>query len=80
MSTLESLKNRLIDRILVTKNEKLLAAIESIFTSTQKDETLNLTSEQIGLSLNSVKDIESGYLISESDSEWMSRTSIGPRQ
>lgn len=77
MTTLDSLKSRLIDRISVTNNEKLLAAIESIFTSTQKDETLNLTSEQLEMLLMSEKDIENGDLISESDlsksdSEWMS--------
>ncbi len=77
MNTLDSLKNRLIDRILVTRNEKLLAAIESIFTSTEKDEPLLLSSEQIEMLQMSEKDIENGDLISESDlsksdSEWMS--------
>ncbi len=62
MNTLDSLKNRLIDRILVTRNEKLLAAIESIFTSTEKDEPLLLSSEQIEMLQMSEKDIENGDL------------------
>ena len=77
MTTLDSLKNRLIDRIMITKNEKLLAAIESIFTSTQEEDILNLTSEQVEMLQMSERDIENGDLISESDldksdAEWMS--------
>ena len=34
MTTLDSLRNRLIDQILTTKNEKLLKAIEDILQST----------------------------------------------
>ncbi len=76
MATLENIKNRLIDRILATKNEKLLQAIQSIFDSTQSDETMSLTSEQIEMLLMSDQDIENGNLVSESDleksdSEWL---------
>jgi len=76
MASLQSIKNNLIDRILATKNEKLLNAISSIFESTQTDETLSLTSEQVEMLLMSEKDIENGDLISESelhktDSKWM---------
>ncbi len=67
MEGLESIKNNLIDRILATKNEKLLKAISNIFESTQVDETLTLTSEQIEMLNMSEKDIENGNLISESD-------------
>ncbi len=76
MTTLDNLRNRLIDQIHLTKNEKLLAAIEGILTSTQKDDVLELSKEQIEMLLMSEMDIEKGHLISESDlsksdSEWM---------
>jgi len=77
MAGLDSIKNNLIDKILATKNEKLLNAISSIFDSTQMDETLSLTSEQIEMLQMSEKDIENGNLVSESDlnkadAEWIS--------
>ena len=76
MTGLENIKNRLIDRILATKNEKLLNAISGIFDSTQTEEILSLTSEQLEMLIMSEKDIEKDNLISESDlkkidSEWM---------
>ena len=76
MKGLNSIKNNLIDRILATKNEKLLKAISNIFESTQTDEIISLSSEQIEMLLMSEKDIENGNLISESeldksDSEWL---------
>jgi len=76
MKTLDSLKSRLIDRIMVTKNEELLAAIESILNSMETDERLTLNSHQIEMLLMSEKDIEKGNFISENDlrkedSEWM---------
>ena len=76
MKTLDSLKSRLIDRIMVAKNEELLAAIESILNSMETDERLTLNSHQIEMLLMSEKDIEKGNFISENDlrkedSEWM---------
>ncbi len=76
MKTLENLRTRLIDRIMVAENEDLLAAIEGILNSTESDERLKLDSYQIEMLLMSEKDIENGNLISESDlkktdSEWM---------
>lgn len=76
MKTLESLRNRLVDRIMVAKNEDLLAAIEAILNSAETDTKLQLDSYQIEMLLLSEKDIENGNLISESelkktDSEWM---------
>lgn len=38
MKTLEALKSRLIDRIMVARNEELLAAIEAILNSIASDE------------------------------------------
>ncbi len=76
MTTIEKIKHRLIDRILATRNEKFLEAIEKLFISTQKDETLSLSSEQIEMLMMSEKDIEIGNLVSESDvdkldSQWL---------
>ncbi len=76
MTAIDSIKNRLIDRILATKNEKLLVAISNIFESTQSDNVVSLSSEQIEMLLMSEKDIENGDLISESelnksDAEWL---------
>ncbi len=76
MTGIEIIKNNLIDRILATRNEKLLQAISNIFESTQTDDIVSLSSEQIEMLLMSEKDIESGNLISESelnesDSKWL---------
>ena len=76
MKSIDAIKNRLIDRILATRNEKLLEAMESIFTSTQKEEeTVSLNSEQIEMLVMSEQDIKYGKLISENeveklDSKW----------
>lgn len=67
MTSIESIKNNLIDRILATKNEKLLQAISTIFESAQTDDILSLSSEQIEMLLMSEKDIENGNIISESE-------------
>ena len=68
MDTLKSIKNRLIDQILTTKNEALLKAIDSIFTSTQtEDKILTLSSEQIVMLLMSEKDIKQNNIVAESD-------------
>ena len=77
MNALENIKNSLIDRILATKNEQLLEAIKSIFNSTQSEEIISLSTEQIEMLSMSEKDIEYGKLVSESelsnrDSKWLS--------
>jgi hypothetical protein len=77
MATLNNIKDRLIDRILITKNKKLLTAIDNILDSAGGNEKLILNSEQIEMLKMSEKDIEQDNLISEmdlkkSDSEWMS--------
>jgi hypothetical protein len=76
MTTLVKIKNRLIDRILITKDEKLLNAIDTIFNSTHSDEKYPLDSHQIEMLLMSEQDILDGNLISaeeleKSDEKWM---------
>jgi hypothetical protein len=77
VNALENIKNSLIDRILATKNEQLLEAIKSIFESTQSEDIISLSTEQIEMLSMSEKDIEQGKLVSESelskrDSKWLS--------
>ena len=77
MKTLESIKNNLIDSILVTRNEQLLAAVQSIFDATQSEEIISLSSQQIEMLAMSESDILNGKLVSESeldkrDLEWLS--------
>ena len=77
MNALENIKNSLIDRILATRNERLLDAIKNIFDSTQSEEMIALSTEQIEMLSMSEKEIEDGKLVSESelnkrDSKWLS--------
>ncbi len=78
MTAIQKTKNRLINRILATKNENLLLAVDTIFETAQPNEVLSLTSEQIEMLLMSDLDIASGNLISEDelnklDAEWMQK-------
>lgn len=67
MTSLKNIKNRLIDRIMVTQNEQLLSAIDNIFNFIQADEKLALNSHQIEMLMMSENDIKQGNLISEDD-------------
>ena len=58
MKTIDIVKNRLIDKIMVSDKEQLLNAIENIFNSTQKEDKLNLDSYQIEMLLMSENDIK----------------------
>jgi predicted transcriptional regulator len=76
MATIDALKNRLIDQILMTKNEKLLKAVSEILQSTHSESKIELTSFQKEMIQMGLKDIEEGNLVSESDlekldEEWM---------
>lgn len=77
MPTIDDIKNRLIDKILATQNEHFLEAIENIFLSTQKEELVSLTSEQIEMLMMSEKDIEGGNLISETELSKMDKQWLG---
>jgi hypothetical protein len=76
MTTLDSIKNRLIDKILAAQNEKFLEAIEKIFVTTQKEEIVKLYPEQNEMLLMSDADIAAGNVVSESeleklDTQWL---------
>jgi len=70
MTTLDILRNSLIDRIIATNNEKLLSAIANIFESTQVEEKIQLSSEQIEMLMMSEYDIKNGKLISEKNTKF----------
>ena len=76
MTTLDSIKNRLVDRILAVQDEKFLEAVEKIFVTTQKEEILKLYPEQKEMLMMSDADIAAGHVVSESeldklDSQWL---------
>lgn len=76
MESTDNLKNRLINRILASKNEKFLEAIEGLFITTQKEDIINLTSSQKEMIKMGLKDIEEGNIFSETeleklDNEWL---------
>jgi hypothetical protein len=76
MTTLESIKNRLVDRILAVQDEKFLEAVEKIFVTKQKEEIVKLYPEQREMLMMSDADIAEGNVVSESeldklDSQWL---------
>ncbi len=76
MTTLDSIKNRLVDRILAVQDEKFLEAVEKIFVTTQKGEIVKLYPEQNEMLIMSDADIAAGHVVSESeldklDSQWL---------
>lgn len=76
MKTIDLVRKRLIDQIMVTENVDLLNAIDSIFQSVKKNENISLDPTQIEMLIMSENDIENGNFVSESelnkqDSSWM---------
>ena len=69
MENIQKLKNKVIDRVMITENSQLLEAIEKILASTEVEEKINLTSEQIEMLMMSESDIDNNRVISEKDLE-----------
>ena len=69
METISSVKNRLIDKILATKNKIILDVIDNIFATVQQEEFVSLSEEQVEMLIMSEQDIEYGNIISESELE-----------
>jgi hypothetical protein len=68
MTTIDNLKNNLIDKILSVSNEKFLLAIDNLITSTNaSEEFVMLTSDQKQLLNLSENDIEQKLLISQDE-------------
>lgn len=77
MTSLDILRNRLIDQILMTKNEKLLNAISDVFQSTKEEDNVELNSYQIEMIEMGLEDLKNGNTITQDeldrqDAEWMS--------
>ena len=77
MENLQLLRNRLIEKILSSKNEVFLEAIDKIFSSTQIEEKeIELSDAQLKMLRVAEEDIKYGRVISEEeldklDEEWM---------
>ncbi|WP_428223887.1 hypothetical protein [Flavobacterium sp.] len=69
MNSLEILKNNLIDKILATQNEELLASIFGIFESSVVEGKIALTSEQIEMLTMSENDIQNNKIVDEEQLE-----------
>ena len=69
MTTLDSIKNRLVDRLLAVQDEKFLEAVERIFVTAQKEEIVKLYPEQREMLMMSDADIAEGNVVSESELE-----------
>ncbi|PKD42799.1 hypothetical protein [Rhodohalobacter barkolensis] len=77
MSSEKEIKHRLIDKILSSKNETLLARIDQLMESSiSEEDVVSLTEEQNRMLKMSDQDIEEGELISQrelnrDDIEWL---------
>lgn len=77
MSSIDALRNKVIDWILATNNKKLLQAIDGIFELTGHEEQNVLSSTQIDMLMMSEADIGRGEVLSQDDldkldQEWLS--------
>ena len=76
MTRLDTLKNRLIDSIMASKNEKLLSSLEGIMTSVNDEEPIDFSSEQLEMLMLAEEDIKAGRFLSQEeldnqDAEWL---------
>lgn len=76
MTRLDTLKNRLIDSIMASKNEKLLSSLEGIMTSVNDKEPIDFSSEQLEMLMLAEEDIKAGRFLSQEeldnqDAEWL---------
>jgi hypothetical protein len=78
MSTTDSLRNNIIDKLLTITNKDYLSALYQLVNSSSVDQdSVKLTEEQILMLQLSDKDIQDGKLISQSeldnnDLQWLS--------
>ena len=76
MSSVDALRNKVIDRILATHNTKLLQAIDVILESIGLEEQIVLSSRQIDMLMMSESEIGRGEILSQADldkldEEWL---------
>ena len=66
MTTVDNIRNGLIDKILSIKNEDFLVALDKLITSSSSEsDTIELTKEQKKMLDMSEQDIKNGKLISQ---------------
>lgn len=77
MATVDSIRNRLIDKLLSIRNEKFLLALEELISSGQiADDKITFTEEQELMLQMSENDLATGRTISHSEfqskiNEWL---------
>jgi predicted transcriptional regulator len=76
MTNIQALKSKLIDRILISKNEKMLSAINDLLASTEDSTLFEFDSHQIEMIQQGEKDIENGDFLTQdeldkSDAKWL---------
>ena len=76
MTSLEIIKNNLIEKILATKNEQILETLNQMIDSSNENDFVTFTQDQIEILNLSETDISLGNLISEADlnkrdSKWL---------
>ena len=76
MSSVDALRNKVIDRIMATHNTKLLQAIDVILELTGEEEQIVLSSRQIDMLMMSESEIGRGEILSQADldkldEEWL---------
>ena len=69
MKGIDIIRNRLIDKILITKNQLFLEALDKMFQAVLTNDAYSLSEEQTEMLLMSEKDIKEGNIVSESDLE-----------
>lgn len=77
MSSVDALRNKVIDRIMATHNTKLLQAIDVILELTGEEEQIVLSSRQIDMLMMSESEIGRSEILSQADldkldEEWLS--------
>lgn len=77
MTSLEIIKNNLIEKILATKNEQILETLNQMLDSSNENDFVTFSQDQIEILNLSETDISLGNLISEADlnkrdSKWLS--------
>jgi hypothetical protein len=77
MTALEIIKNNLIEKILATKNEQILETLNQMLDSSNENDFVTFSQDQIEILNLSETDISLGNLISEADlnkrdSKWLS--------
>ncbi len=67
MTALEIIKSNLIEKILATKNEQILETLNQMLDSSNENDFVTFTQDQIEILNLSETDISQGNLISEAD-------------